>query len=171
MMRKSIIMLGAGAALLTLAGCGGPDVEGTFETEDGESGSYSINEADGETSAVIETEDGKATLRSGKDVKVDLPDGFTLFSGAKVVNNTVFEQDGSKGSLIILESEAAPDDLAAHYRKEAEGAGIEIKLEMSVNGGKMIGGEDSDGRAFTFNANRNEDKTTAQLMVGDGFGK
>jgi len=137
-MRKAIIL----SASLTLAACGGnADTQGDITTSEGESLSYSVDDEDGGTTVKVETEDGEAVMRTGKDIAVKLPKDFTLYEGAEVVNNTLFEQGDSKGALIVLESDATPDELAAHYRAEAESAGIAIKMEMSVNDGKMFGGE------------------------------
>lgn len=159
-------------ASLGLAACGGSaEVETERVASEDESASYALDEKDGGTTLKVETDDGEAVMRNGKDITVNLPKDFTIYEGAEVVSNTVFEQGESKGALIVLESEAAPEVMAAHYRAEAENAGIEIKMEMSVNDGKMIGGEGSDGSAFSFNANREEDTTVAQLMVGENFGK
>lgn len=159
------------AASVMLAACGGSEIKGEFETEDGEDASYSIDEDSGETTATIKTEEGTATFRSGENIEVDLPGGFTIFKGAKVLSNSVFEQNDAKGVLIVMESDASPKEMAEHYRKQAESAGVEIKLEMTLNDGQMLGGEGPDGATFTFNANREDGKTSAQLVVGDNFGK
>ena len=140
---------------------------GTFETEDGERGSYSIDQQSGETVARITTDDGTAEMRSGENVPVNLPAGFSLYPGASVVSNTTFSQADAKGSLVIMTSSATPEELSGFYRQQAEKAGIDIQLELSVEGGKMIGGESEDGHSFSFNANRESDETTAQLMVGE----
>ena len=164
-MRAAISTASIVAGCLMLASCGS-EKEGTFETSEGERGSYSIDEDGGTATATIKTDDGTAVMRSGQDVPIDLPDGFTIYPGAKVVSNTTFSQADSSGSLIVLESEAEPDEIAAHYRKQAEAAGIDIQLEMSVNGGKMIGGEGPGGQVFSLNANSDGGKTSAQLMLG-----
>lgn len=157
-------------AAILLASCGS-DASGTFETDEGERGSYSIDEQSGETVARITTEDGMAEMRSGENVPVNLPAGFTLFPEANVVSNTTFSQADAKGSLIILTSAAEPEVLAEYYRKQAEAAGVKIELELTVDDGKMIGGQSEDGHTFSFNANREGDETTAQLMVGEKLGR
>lgn len=158
------------AAGLILASCGS-ETSGDFETEDGETGSYSIDQDNGETVARITTDEGTAEMRSGQNVPVDLPAGFKVFPDARVVSNTTFSQSDSKGSLVILESDADPDAMADYYRKQAEDAGIKIELEMSVNGGKMIGGQSEGGTTFSFNASREDGVTAAQLMVGEKLGR
>lgn len=166
-MRVSIPVI---SAALCLSACG-PDTGGTFETEDGETGSYTIDEDSGETTATIRTEDGTATMRSGESVPVDLPDGFSLYPGASVTNNTTFSMDDARGAMVMFESDAEPRAIADFYRKQAEAAGIDIELEMSINGGQMLGGESEGGRTFTLNASRNGESTSAQLMVGEKLGR
>ncbi|ALE16170.1 hypothetical protein AMC99_00867 [Altererythrobacter epoxidivorans] len=155
---------------LFLSACGS-EKSGSFETEDGEQGTYEIDQATGETTARIETDDGTAVMRSGKNVAIDLPNGFAVYPGSEVVSNTTFSQGDTKGALLTFESGAEPVELVEYYRKQAEAAGIEIELELNVNDGMMIGGSDKTGQSFTLNANREGSKTTAQLMVGKQLSK
>lgn len=148
----------------SLAACGGQS--GTFETEDGESGEYRIDGATGETSISVETEDGTATVRGGADVPVQLPDGFSIYPGAEVVTNIVFDQGANGGSMVTLQSDDSPQEIADFYRKQAEAAGIEIQINAQINGGAMVGGESADGMTFSVNATPDGDGTTAQLAVG-----
>lgn len=166
-MRASIAVL---TAAFFLAACGS-DTSETFEDEQGNSSSYTIDEQSGETTATITTEDGVATMRSGESVPVDLPDGFSLFPGAQVNNNTTFTLDDSRGAMIMFQSDAEPQAIADFYRKQAEAAGIEIEVELSINGGKTLGGESESGRTFTLNASREGETTSAQLMVGEKLGR
>ncbi|MEM9501732.1 MAG: hypothetical protein AAF941_07790 [Pseudomonadota bacterium] len=166
---RAILLLTICPLTLALAGCGS-EQSGEFTTEDGETGEYTIDSETGETSATITTPDGEAVLRSGANVPVDLPGGFTVYPGAKVVTNTEVTHDGGKGSMLMLETDASPDEVVAHYRKQAEAADVEIQLEMSMNGGQMIGGEGPDGTTFTLNASAgDEGKTEAQLILGQGL--
>ena len=157
-------------AALCLASCGS-DASGSFDGDDGESGSYRIDEDSGETVAEIKTRDGKATIRSGEGVPVKLPNGFSLYPGAKVMNNTTFAMDDSSGALIIFESEAQPQAIADFYRKQADAAGIELELEMSINDGEILGGKSAGGRTFSLNVAYDGDVTTGQLMVGEKMGE
>lgn len=163
-MKLRFIPILATASLL--AACGS-ERSGEFTTEDGESGEYTIDTESGETTARIETEDGVATLRSGADVPVDLPNGFTIYPGAKIITNTVVDSAQGSGNMVLMETDASPDNVIAHYRKQAEAAGIEIQMELTVNDGKMIGGEAPGGGVFSLNAsNDGEGPTSAQLMIG-----
>ncbi len=155
------------AASVLLAACGS-EKSGEFTTEEGETGEYSIDPATGETSARIETAEGTATMRSGASVPVKLPDGITIYPGAQVVSNTVVDHAGGSGSMVTLRSEDTPQQVSAHYRREAEAAGYKIALEMTVENGMLIGGEKPNGAVFSVNTSSDTDGTTlAQLMLGN----
>ena len=165
-MRKLAWVLTGGAAVM-LAACGS-ETSGEFTTESGENAEYTINEDSGETSMTIKGEDGEATLRSGADVPVTLPDGFTLFPGSKVVTNTVVDQPDGKGTMVTFETDAPADKVVAHYRDAAKAAGFDIQLEMTTNGTVMIGGErKSDESSISVTATTGDDSaTTGQIIIG-----
>lgn len=170
-MRVSILA-GVSAFALTLTACGS-ETSGEYTTEDGENVEYSVDRDSGETNLTVETADGEVSMRSGSDVPVDLPAGFSLIGGATVISNTVFSQAGGKGALVTFTTEKSPQEIADFYRAEAEAAGIEVQIETSVNGGKMLGGEnEADGTTFSITAYpSNEDGvTTGQLTIGNDLG-
>lgn len=161
----------AGGAALTLAACSS-ETSGEFTTEDGETAEYTIDKDSGETSMTIKSEDGTATMRSGVDVPVDLPAGFSLYPGAKVLTNTVVSQPDGKGTMVMFETGDAADKVIAHFRKQAEEAGFSIQIDANMNGSLMIGGErEGDGSTLSVTANPNEgDATTGQLIIGSKTG-
>lgn len=153
--------------VLTLAACGSEQT-GTFDTEDGE-GSYSVDTATGEASGSIETADGTVEFRSGANNPVKLPGRFSVYPGAKVVTNTTVNNGDGSGTMVILESDDAADEVVSFYRKQAEDAGVEIAMELTTAQGKMIAGESDSGTTFSLNANEQEGKTTVQLTVAEGM--
>ncbi len=162
-------VLASGA--LALSACGS-ETEGTFTTEDGETGEYTIDQDSGEASMTVSTPDGDVTMRSGNEVPIDLPGGFSLISGAEVLSNTVVSQADSTGSLVTFKSDKAPQEIADFYREEAARAGVEIQIETSINGGRMIGGEhDESGLTFSVTAYPDDDgNTIGQLTIGEDPG-
>jgi hypothetical protein len=165
------IMAGSIAALL--AACGS-ETSGEFTTEGGESAEYTIDEKSGETRMTVDGPDGPATLRSGAEVPLSLPKGFSLYPGAKVVTNTVVKKPDGTGVMVMFETPDAPDKVIAHYRREAEAAGIAISVAMTTDRTVMIGGEDKGGR-LTFSANANAgaddgEPTSVQLIIGSKTG-
>lgn len=161
----------AGMAALALTACGS-ETSGEFTTKDGENAEYTIDKDSGETSMTIKGEDGTATLRSGADVPVTLPDGFTLFPGSNVVTNTVVNQPDGQGTMVTFEATAPADKVIAHYREQAKAAGFEIQLEMTTNGTVMIGGErKADGSSLSVTATgADAAATTGQIIIGSKKG-
>lgn len=170
-MRRSGIAITA-AASLWLTACGS-EASGDFTTEDGEDGEYSVDYATGETNVTVETADGQVSMRSGTDVPLDLPAGFALLPGATVVSNTVVDQGGGKGALVTFTTDKSPEEIAAFYRKQAESAGIAIQIETTMNGGKLLGGEnEATGTTFSVTAypTGEDGLTTGQLTIGEDLG-
>ncbi|QUL38244.1 hypothetical protein [Erythrobacter sp. JK5] len=163
---RSLSTIFAGSVALLLAACGS-ERSGEFTTEDGESGTYTIDGGSAEASATIETPDGTATMRSGANVPVDLPGGFTLYPGASVVSNTTIDHADGKGTMLMLQTGDAPEKVIGHYRKQAEAADVKIQLQMTTEQGMMIAGEGPGGLTVSVNASRDGDgPTQAQLMLG-----
>jgi hypothetical protein len=132
---------------------------------------YRIDKDSGETSMTIEGKDGTATMRSGADVPVSLPAGFSLYPGSKVVTNTVVNQPDGQGTMVMFETDAAADKVIAHFREQAKAAGFDIQLEMNTNGTQMIGGESKDGSTLSVTASPGgESGTTGQLIIGSNKG-
>ena len=168
---KRMQRIGAGGAylalLVMLAACGSETL-GEFTTEDGENAEYTVDKATGETSMTIKGKDGTATLRSGADVPVSLPDGFSLFPGSTVVSNTVVNQPDGQGTMVAFEAPAPADTVIAHYREQAEAAGFDIQIEMNTNGTAMVGGErKADSASFSITATAGDESGTAgQIIIG-----
>jgi hypothetical protein len=165
-MRAMTLVWASGAAVM-LAACGS-ETSGEFTTENGKNAEYTIDKDTGETSMTIKGEDGTATLRSGTDVPVLLPKGFSLFPGSKVITNTVVVQADGAGTMVMFEASAPADKVVAHYRDQAKAAGFDIQLEMTTNGTTMIGGErKSDRTSLSVTASPGEGgTTTGQLILG-----
>jgi hypothetical protein len=153
------------ASALLLAACGS-EKSGEFTTAEGENAEYTIDEDSGETSMTVKGPDGTATLRSGADVPVSLPDGFSLYPGSKVVTNTVVNQPDGQGTMVMFEATAPADTIVAHYREQAKAAGFDIQLEMNTNGTMMIGGERKDDGSTLSVTATSGDTTTGQIIIG-----
>lgn len=169
-MRISTLVLPA-VSTLALTACGS-ETEGTFTADEGDTGEYVIDNDGGESTMTITTSDGEVNVRTGSTVAVDLPSGFSLISGADVVSNTVFDQGGTKGSLLSFRTSKSPNEIAEFYRSQAEDAGVKIQIETNMNGGRMIGGEnEATGLTFSVTAYPDGDgMTLGQLTVGEDPG-
>jgi len=165
-MRSTKIAAISGAALL-LAACGGQDESGEFVTEDGQTGEYTIDRETGEARMSVETDEGTATLRSGKDVPIDLPGGFSLYPGSRVTSNSVIEQGERTGSMILFESDDAPEDVIAHFRKQAKAAGVDLQMDATMGESLMLAGEnEAESLALQVSATGADGTTSGQLFIG-----
>jgi hypothetical protein len=163
-------ILGVSAAALLLASCGGPDAEGTIETEDGDV-TYSVDGDGDEVNIDMTGPDGEeVSIRSGDGASSDLPDGFSVYPGATVVTSANIDTSDGQGSVVVLSTDASLDEVVTFYRGQAEAAGVDIQSEMTVNGMRIIGGEGPDGLTFGATASPGEDgATTVQLTIGRGL--
>jgi len=158
------------ASVLALSACGS-ERSGTITNEDGETVNYSVDgDGSDETTMRITGPDGEEVVsRSGTGVDVDLPDGFTMYPGAKVVSNTtVSNSEEGSGSMIMFESDDSPKEITQFYRAQAEKADITIQIDADMNGNQMIAGEnETSGTSFMVTASREDSEvTTAQMMIG-----
>lgn len=156
------------AALVALAACGS-ERSGTVTNEDSTM-DYTVD-GDGEFSADITTEDGSGTIRSGKKVAVDLPDGISVYPGANVISNTTFDSEAGQGGMVLMESGDSVDEVLSYYRKQAEAAGVEIKTTMETGDMAMFAGEKADGTSVSVNASKSDDGSSVSLIIGNGLGR
>ncbi|GMM92792.1 hypothetical protein [Qipengyuania sp. MTN3-11] len=169
-MRYATILLAFAGAL---AACSDePDAEsaGVEESPQRDVGSYEVDAETGEINARIHQDDGTvATMRSGEEVPVDLPSGFTLYPDAEVLANTRVDHGGGRGVLLTMRSGDEPGELAAFYRRQADAAGVAIEVEMAAGGTAMFAGKSPDDLTVSFNVSKESGATMAQLMVGTGM--
>ena len=151
--------------ILALAACGS-EPERTVVSESGSRVSYAVD-GDGELTADARAADGKtASVRSGRDVDVDLPEGFALYPGAEVLSNASVAGAEGTGAMITMTTADPAEEVMAYYRRQAEAAGVTIGTTMSSGDTHMIAGEGTEGTAFSANATRQGDQTTVILTVG-----
>lgn len=149
-----------------LAACGGEATDPTAP--------QGSSAAAGSSTTTIETPQGETiTQQTGKDVIADLPTGFTIFPGANVLANTVTTFGNGRQTTIMMDSGALPAEIAAHYKDEAEEAGMEITIDLGFEGSNSIAADrTSDGLKLTVSASRKEgdEGTTVMLNIVEGQG-
>lgn len=151
---------------LALVACGSGN-QGTFQTEDGEV-AYDAEQSDDETKVTVTTGDGSTVETNSGSGTAEWPEGFSLYPGAAVISSMQVNATDGGGTMILIQSSATPEELAAFYRRLAEAAGITIATNARVNGNVTLNGEGADGRTFSFSASSHGDGTTGQLIVGRG---
>lgn len=130
--------------------------EGEVTIDDTDNGGVRITSKDGQSVSV--------DRREGNDAQ--WPRGFDPYPGATVTSDIAMGGDSGSGKIIAFTSDDSPQEVADFYRRQAEAAGFEIEMEMSVNDGRMVAGEKPDGTGFAINASADEDGTSASLTVG-----
>lgn len=151
MTRRPTLILTATAAALMLAACGSKSetevASGTYtDPATGKSADYKVtSDVNGENGNIsIKTEDGEVNF-GGSAANAKLPAGFTLYPGAKVTGGmTASGKDGDSG-LASFEVKGQAADVIAHYRKQAEAAGLKVSSEIKAGDTMMFGAEKPDG--------------------------
>lgn len=128
--------------------------------EEGAVGEYTIDRESGTARMVIETPNGDVSMRSGTDLEITLPDGFTIMEGADILEATIIDQPRATGALVRFESDKSPAEIAQYYRAEAEAAGIDIQFQSAINGAALFGGQSPAGTTFSMSASPNVPRTS-----------
>ena len=156
------------AAALALAACGSESAS-TDEPEIRASIEQTGN--DGAMTAQIRGDNGQTIdIASDPAAPVNLPDGFTLFPGAKVTSNTSMAMGEGNAAIISFDSASSPERIVAHYRAEAEAAGIPVTAEVSAGDTRSIAGDAENGDSFQLSVEPSRAGSTATLMVGRDMG-
>ena len=145
------LITAATAAALMVSACGSKSekevASGSYtDPETGETAEYKVTSAgEGDEGNVsIKTEDGEVNFGSGA-ANTKLPAGFTLFPGGKITGGmTASGKDGDSG-LASFEVKGQAVDVIAHYRKEAEAAGLKISSEVKTDDTMMFSAEKPGG--------------------------
>jgi hypothetical protein len=157
--------IGTGLAALLLAGCGSSE-SGTIETEEGTVEYDAEQRGDGAEMRFTDEQGNETVITSGADVATRLPDGFTVYPGSQLGLSTAMSGNEGQGNMLVMTSSDTPQQMVAHYRREAEAAGFTVDMEMTSGDTMVIGGERSDGMGFSFNASTSPEGTNGMLMVG-----
>ena len=157
------------AAALAVSACGSENA-GEFTAEDGSTGEYAIDSKTGEASMTIDTPEGEASMRAGSTVEPNLPDGWTIYPGATIVNAINVDRADGSGAMVTMTSDAGSDAIIAHYRKQAETTGFPIDLELKTATSTVIGGEKADGSTFSVSVapGAEGEPATVQLTLAEG---
>lgn len=126
----------------------------------------------GKMQAQIRGKDGQTIdVSSDPAAPVALPAGFTLFPGATVKSNTALQMGEGKAAVVAFDSDAAPAAIAAHYRRQAQSAGMDITHDVAGASGIELQGEKGSGSGFQLAVQAAGAGSKATLMVGSGMGE
>jgi len=165
----ALLLAGLGLALLALTWFDAPNLPGAPGSGPRTKTEHTIDPATGEARITIPQQDGIATLRSGPNVPVSLPEGFSLFAGARIVGNSlVTRPGGGQNALVTFETDAPAADVITHYREQAKAAGFAIALEVTAGDTIILIGERKvDGARLSATAT-DHTPATGQLVIGLG---
>lgn len=107
-----------------------------------------------------------ATLRTGPEVPIALPHGFTLPAGAKVVSSTSVEHGGERRMLVVFEVADAPARVIGQYRDQVMAAGAQATLDLGGEDSASLGGTLADARSFAISARREGRVSRVEFAVG-----
>ncbi|MDR7101129.1 hypothetical protein [Croceicoccus sp. BE223] len=132
------------ASVLLLAGCGGQDRDRPYSEDD------DVAYAAGDRPL-----DGGAAARAaaGADRTPDLPDGLSVYPGARVegVSNVALP-DRRRGTLVAMTSRDPAQKVADWYAETARKAGYEVATPLRAGSLLAVTGEAADGREFSLGA-------------------
>lgn len=117
----------------------------------------------GETRATIAPRgEPPAISRSGPEVPVNLPPGFTLYPGAKAISNTIVARRGKERMLMVFESPDPPAKVLTFYRLQAAKTGAQVTLDLGGEDRASLGGTLRSGESFALTVRRGK-ATRAEL--------
>jgi hypothetical protein len=163
------------APALLLAACGGSGeseiASGTVTDADGKSVDYSVTQSgDGDDGKVtIKTSEGEMQFGSGAG-NAKMPDGFTLYPGAKLTGGMNSAAEGKTATMANFEVAGKGADVIAHYRKQAEAQGMKIMGEMSSPGNIILTAQQDKPakRSVQVTAAESDGKVVGTIMAQTG---
>ena len=106
--------------------------------------------------------------RVGGDIEVDLPAGFSVYPGAKIVATNAVTLPEGKGHTVFMQTQDPVAEVADYYRQQASAAGIEFSNEMNSGDTQLLAGKAPSGTAMNMMVATNDEGTTIQLTVSEG---
>jgi len=162
------------AASLVLAGCGSKsDTElasGTITDPDtGETTDYSVTTDGDEGNLSIKTEDGEMQFGSGA-ANAKLPAGFAPYPGSKMTGGFTATGKDGQGGMASFEAPGKAEDVIAHFRRQAEAAGLKVNAEVKSGDTLMLGAEKPDDSKSGVQITATQDGDMVKGSVTYGMG-
>lgn len=142
---RTWLVAATSATFLALAGCGSKSeteiASGTVTDPDsGETARYRVTTDGEESNLSVKTEDGEMQFGSGA-ANAKLPDGFTPYPGSTMTGGFTATGKDGQGGMASFEAPGKAEDVIAHFRRQAEAAGLEVKAEVKAGETLMFGAE------------------------------
>lgn len=136
-------------------------------------GAYAIEtEKDGRTDFRMETESGRFGLRTGSTALGDMPYGFPLYPGAKLIDSVHIDgAPPTKGAMILFTTPDRPGAVSAFYRRQARDARLRIVTDRGIGLADILAGIYPDGRDGGFQLSvRRTPAGLTEAALTTGFG-
>ncbi|HMO76190.1 MAG TPA: hypothetical protein PKD99_10655 [Sphingopyxis sp.] len=148
MIRQPLSILAAAAATaLLLAACGSKSEQevasGTYtDPETGKTAEYKVTASDdgGKGNISIKTEEGEMQFGGGA-AHAKLPAGFAPYPGSTMTGGFTATNQEGEGGMAGFEAKGQAADVIAHFRGQAEGAGMKVTTEIRSGDTMIIGAE------------------------------
>lgn len=176
MTNRPITLLAATAAALLLTACGAKSEQevasGTYtDPATGKTADYKVTQsAEGEDGNVtIKTADGELNFGGGA-ANAKLPAGFTLYPGAKITGGMAAKSKDGESGMTSFEVQGQAADVIAHFKKQAEAAGLKVTSEVKAGEMMMLSAEKGDGGKHDVQVTATQEggKVTGAMTYGIG---
>jgi len=97
---------------------------------------------------------GHVAMRTGPQVPIALPSGFTLCPGGKIEASTMVERKARRHVLIEFTCPDPPRETIALFRRQVDAAGVKLALDLSGSESASLGGTLANGQTISISARR-----------------
>ncbi|MGP1283348.1 MAG: hypothetical protein ACTS1X_10265 [Parasphingopyxis sp.] len=155
-------------ALLALAACGGSN-EQVYRGPDGEEVRV---ERGGDGTTTYRSGDGETVITTG-ELGAEMPAGLPRYPGADTsrgLNIDATGRDGGSGQVSSFQTDDAPAEVIAFYRRALESDGYSIAATMDMGQSQMIVAErqDGEGGVQITATDMNGQGTSVSVIAGGG---
>jgi hypothetical protein len=131
-------------------------------TVSGGNGNFTMKSSDGKSSVEIASNGGASTDK--------VPGFVSVYPGSTVVSTVIGAEAAGGGGMVIYTTKAAPDEVIAFHKKNAEGAGLAETMNMTTQGSMSFTATDkASKRTVQVTVTKSDDGTTqAQAVWSSG---
>ena len=136
---RTIAIAAAGA--LALTACDPMD----FSEEPAEAVETVENEDGSRTIRLSDDDEGTVEVISGAGLVIDLPEGITVYPGARVVNSSERKSAAGSSARVMMITVDSIDQIIAFYREQLTAIGVELETDEVNTALREIEGRSAEG--------------------------
>lgn len=166
---KHLVVLLAGAGLLSLAGCGGGDEQTTREAME----DAGVTESEDQVRMSFDGPDGEGSLVIGDMSKVNLPAYAPLYPKAEIASSMAGMNGQGSGAMVTMTTSDKMDEVHDFYRDAFKKAGLTIQADTTTPDMRMLvavpegGAEGKEGVSVTI-MSEGAEGTRITMIAGQG---